>query len=142
MANHVITLSGEWMEKTYPKSVCILSEGLISNDILFSVELLFLSVLEMLSFSDTVRLRRRIRPFSALKLPRRISAVSTMRMLTRYSWQWLSCPAARYVRVCSALTAQFITTLAPVSCLITSSATKRLPLCDSSNISYGKYEAG
>lgn len=90
----------------------------------------------MLSFSETVRRRRRTNPFSARKLPRLISAASTIRMFTLYSWQWLSCPAARYVRFFWLFTEHVITTLGPVSCRITSSATNLVPLCDNSNISY------
>lgn len=136
----IICLQQKLIKKnTHPKSVCTLSLGRISKDILFSVVLLLLSFFEMLSFSDTVRLRRRTRPFSARKLPLRISAASTIRMLTLYSWQWLSCPAVRYVRFPVVRTEHVITTLGPVSCLITSSATKRLPLCDNSNISYKQH---
>lgn len=119
----------------YLKSVCTLSQGLISNDILFSV-LLTLFFFDILSFSETVRLLRLTSPFSARKLPRLISAASTMRMFTLYSWQWLSCPAVRYVRFWMLLTEHVITTLGPVSWRITSSATNLFPLCDSSNISY------
>lgn len=68
----------------YLKSVCTLSQGLISNDILFSV-LLTLFFFDILSFSETVRLLRLTSPFSARKLPRLISAASTMRMFTLYS---------------------------------------------------------
>lgn len=89
----------------------------------------------MLSFSDTVRLLLRTSPFSARKLPLRISAASTIRILTLYSWQWLSWPAVRYVRFCMFRTEQVITTFGPVSWRITSSATNLLPLCDNSNIS-------
>lgn len=55
---------------------------------------------------------------------------------TVYNWQWLSCPATINVLFPSLNVEQFITTLEPVSCLVTSSATNFFPSCDNSNISW------